>query len=152
MVRYLMPMHYVYSGTNPTEDAKWTRERMEKANVKLNQELAGPAQEPSQPAPQPESTPPTGSQAGQPESSRQRGRVPFRPDAGPNRLQPEVPADRPASRFPAGTYRLTGRLSRLSAGFASLCTVLGLMPRNIPFRCYFAPTTIYTPLYPALRL
>ena len=47
MVRYLMRMHYVYSGTNPTEVAKWTRKRREKTNKKEERKLAKPAQDQS---------------------------------------------------------------------------------------------------------
>ena len=45
MVRYLMRMHYVYSGTNPTEVAKWTRKRTEKTNKKEERRLAKPVQD-----------------------------------------------------------------------------------------------------------
>ena len=176
MVRYLMRMHYVYSGTYPTEVAKWTRKRTEKTNMKMDIELAEPALEqasrnhsrnrPAKPAHRPAHR----------NRSRQRDRRPFWPAAGTNRLKPEEPADRTASRSPSGTNRPTGRRAEttaereteyvfgpqpertgssrknrltdrpagppaeanrppaeLSAEIPSLRTVLGLMPRNIPF-------------------
>ena len=147
MVRYLMQMHYVYSGTNPTEATKWTRKRRENANLKMEKKLAEPALEPA-------SRPPSRNGPAGPahrlasrnrsrNTIQQRNSVHSQSEPAPSRKNRLT--DRPAGAKPERTGSAAGP-AELTAEILSLRTDLGLMPRNIPFRCYLAPPTIYTPL------
>ena len=68
---------------------------------------------------------PSGWEPSQPVPNRKGGRVAFRPAAGLLRLEPVIPAHRPASRFSAGVNRLWRRSSRTSSRFARRLHVFG---------------------------
>ena len=91
MVRYLMRMPCVYSGTYPTEVAKGTRKRRQKTNKKEERKLAKPAT--NQLAGPPAGR--TGSRAGYGDASRKLTGDVYRTLF---RLEPEpvLPAEAPA--------------------------------------------------------